>query len=208
MLFILPLLTFLNTNLMASTKCNGSRVQDCHTDPGSTGSNIFSVRDFREVMPGVLYRGGATLGKDRTALSTAQLKSLCEAGVGSAYYLYSKSIPTSKFSCSSGKQVDYDSMDWSKAPSTVNKQIYKSIHDGADPVFVHCWYGIHATGFVSATALIQFCGYSNNEAVAYWKVGIAPSLQYQKVIDKILAFERDPSLTLTPAEQDRVCPKK
>jgi hypothetical protein len=208
MFLVLPILICVSNFVSASTTCEGNSMTDCHTNPQSVGSSLFKVRDFREVMPGVLYRGGATTGEDRTALTKSQLDSICEGGAGSAYYLYKKSVPTDKYSCTSGKSVDYSSMDYSSSPKTINKRIYKSIHDSAKPVFVHCWYGIHATGFVAATALMQFCDYSASEAVEYWKVGIAKKLQYSKVITQIQNFKRDPDLNLTPAEKDRVCPKK
>jgi hypothetical protein len=38
--------------------------------------------------------------------------------------------------------------------------------------------------------------------VEYWKVGVAPKLQYPKVIQSIHNFHPDPRLDLTPEEAD------
>ena len=51
------------------------------------GVPFHGIRDYREVMPGVLYRGGANNG--RGPLNQNQLDALCEEGMGTAYYLYS-----------------------------------------------------------------------------------------------------------------------
>ena len=37
------------------------------------------------------------------------------------------------------------------------------------PVYIHCWNGWHQSGLLSAITLIQFCDYSNKEAIAYWE---------------------------------------
>jgi hypothetical protein len=66
--------------------------------------------------------------------------------------------------------------------------------------------GIHATGAVAATALMQFCGISSKQAVDYWKVGIAPKVQYPSVIHDIQSFQSKPNLELTPDERDAYCP--
>jgi hypothetical protein len=51
-----------------------------------SGVPFHGIRDYREVMPGVLYRGGANNG--HAPLKQDQLDALCEAGIGTADYLY------------------------------------------------------------------------------------------------------------------------
>jgi hypothetical protein len=198
-------ITIGNTGFSA-VQCNGPQVTNCHNSLSSTGSPLFQVRDFREVMPGILYRGGAAVNGKHTELNATQREALCEGGIGISYYLYSTGFTGVHTNCSNGKQMEYKYKDYASAPATINQRIYKSIHDGAPPVFVHCWYGIHATGFIAATALIQFCGFTHSQAVEYWKIGVAKKVQYPKVIKQIKSFKVDPGLLLTPAEKDRVCP--
>jgi hypothetical protein len=54
---------------------------------------------------------------------------------------------------------------------------------------------------------MQFCNTSSQEAVAYWKVGIAPRVQYPSVIRSIESFQRNPELELTPEQQKQYCPQ-
>jgi hypothetical protein len=170
------------------------------------GTQFHGIRDFREVMPGVLYRGGANNGHG--PLNEVQLKALCEDNIGTAIYLYSTGFRgNSSIQCSKGK-LDYIDESWEGAGrSAVHRRIYDTIKNRGKPVFVHCWNGIHATGAVAATALIQFCEVSPQKAVEYWKVGIAPKLQYPKVIQSIQNFRPNPSLDLTPQERAQYCPQ-
>ena len=169
------------------------------------GTTFHGIRDYREVMPGALYRGGANNG--RAPLTTAQLDALCDAGMGTAIYLYTTGFrgPTTVHCARGSLEYIYDGWEGG-GRAAVHRKIYDTIKQGGPPVFIHCWNGIHATGAVAATALVQFCGLSTRQALAYWKVGVAPAVQYPKVIQGIMAFHPDPQLTLTPEERARYCP--
>jgi hypothetical protein len=170
------------------------------------GTQFHGIRDYREVMPGVLYRGGANNG--RGPLNRSQLNALCDEGIGTAVYLYSTQFPgPSTIHCSKGS-LDYVYHGWEgRGRAAVHQQIYNAIKTKSKPVFIHCWNGIHATGAVAATALMQFCGMPGKTAVAYWKVGISSKLQYPHVIQDINNFHPDQSLRLMPEEQAQHCPK-
>ena len=171
-----------------------------------TGSPFHGIRDFREVMPGVLYRGGANNG--HAPLSHDELNALCEDDIGTAIYLYSTGFSgPSVTHCSKGS-LDYIDKGWEgRGRAAVHKQVYDAIKNKGRPIFIHCWYGIHATGAVAATALIQFCNVSPKQAVDYWKVGVPATLQYPKVIQSIMSFKPDPALELTPEDRDQYCPR-
>jgi hypothetical protein len=170
-----------------------------------TGVQFHGIRDFREVMPGVLYRGGANNG--HAPLSHDELKALCEDNIGTAIYLYTTGFSSpSVTQCSKGS-LDYIDKGWEgQGRAAVHKQIYNSIKSKGKAIFIHCWYGIHATGAVAATALMQFCNLTPKQAVEYWKVGVPAKLQYPKVIQSIMSFKPDPALQLTPEERDQYCP--
>jgi hypothetical protein len=172
-------------------------------EPGIT---FHGIRDYREVMPGVLSRGGANNG--RAPLRQEQLNALCEAGFGTAVYLYRTGFTgPSTIHCSKGS-LKYIYEGWEGAGrAAADQQLYDTIKNRGKPIFVHCWNGIHATGAVSATALMQFCGVSPEKAVQYWKVGVAPKVQYPSVIHSIASFQPNPKLQLTPEEREQYCPK-
>src|ERR1700674_2389113 len=171
-----------------------------------TGSQFHGIRDFREVMPGVLYRGGANNG--HAPLSHDELNALCEDDIGPAIYLYTTGFSgPSVTHCSKGS-LNYIDKGWEgSGRAAVHKQIYDTIKYKGKPVFIHRCYGIHAPGAVAATALIQFCNLPPKQAVAYWKVGVLAKLQYPKVIQSIMSFKPDPALQLTPEERDQYCPR-
>ena len=74
------------------------------------GVQFHGIRDYREVMPGVLYRGGANNG--RGPLNQNELDALCEEGMGTAYYLYSTGFHgPSVIHCSKG-DLDYRYEGW------------------------------------------------------------------------------------------------
>lgn len=172
----------------------------------SVGSSFHGVRDFREVLPGVLYRGGANNG--RSPLNSNQLRALCESGMGSSVYLYNSGFAgASNTSCAQGSMSYQYTNYQGQGLRTIHRMIHQTIKTNGKPVFVHCWYGIHATGLVAATALMQFCDINSSQAVEYWKVGIAPSLQYPHVIEAIRNFRPDPNLRLSAQEQRNLCPQ-
>jgi hypothetical protein len=170
-----------------------------------TGSQFHGIRDFREVMPGALYRGGANNG--HAPLSKSELNALCEDNIGTAIYLYTTGFTgPSATSCSKGS-LNYIDKGWEgSGRAAVHQQVYDTIKNKGKPVFIHCWYGIHATGAVAATALMQFCNISPQQAVAYWKVGVPAKLQYPKVIQSIMSFRPNPELQLTSDEREKYCP--
>jgi hypothetical protein len=170
------------------------------------GAPFHGIRDYREVMPGVLYRGGANNG--RGPLRHEQLNALCEAGFGTAVYLYKTGFSgPSTIQCSKGS-LKYIDEGWEgPGRAAVDQQIYDIIKSKGKPIFIHCWNGIHATGAVAATALMQFCDISPQKAVAYWKVGVAPKIQYPSVIRNIESFRPNPKLQLTSEERAQYCPQ-
>lgn len=169
------------------------------------GVPFHGIRDYRQVMPGVMYRGGADNG--RAPLNQGELDALCEEGMGTAYYLYSTGFHgPSVVHCSKGS-LSYEYRGWQgNGRAAIHQAIYDTIKAKGKPIFIHCWNGIHATGAVAATALMQFCGMSSNQAVSYWKVGIAPRVQYPSVIRDIQSFRSNPKLELTPEERITYCP--
>jgi hypothetical protein len=167
---------------------------------------------FRPVLSGVLYRGGFKGGdKNRTGLSNSQRKELCEKGFSKAFYAdFGKNTDYGKTSCSAGT-LDYESARSSR-PSAVMKAIHDVIEkQNEGPVFVHCMWGVHSSGALSAMALVQFCGWSEERAKKYWNDARnnAPcGGGCDKWIDnKFKNFKVDPSLKISKAQQAAICPK-
>ena len=167
---------------------------------------------FRPVLSGVLYRAGFSGGdKSHTGLSDAQRQELCKAGFSEAFYIDFGTKTNFKTTDCGANQLSYH-----KGSSNSAQGIMKDIHDiiknpNKGPALVHCMWGVHSSGSVSAMALMQFCGWSESKAKAYWedaRNNANCSGGCGKWIDsKLKNFKVDPALTISAEEQQRICPK-
>ena len=167
---------------------------------------------FRPVLDGVLYRAGFSGGdKKHTGLSNAQRENLCNAGFSNAYYIDFGSKTDFKTTDCGSNQLSYH-----KGSSNSAHDIMQGIHSiikepNKGPALVHCMWGVHSSGSISAMALMQFCGWSEDKAKTYWEQArnnANCSGGCDKWIDsKFKNFKVDPSLTISSEEQQRICPK-
>jgi hypothetical protein len=177
------------------------------SNPGAPDGVAF----FRPVLDGVLYRGGFSGGdKNRTGLSSSQRGALCSEGFSRGFYAdFGKNTNYGATSCGS-RSFDYQSARSSR-PSNVMKAIHDVIKGNQGPVFVHCMWGVHCSGALSAMALVQFCGWSEEEAKEYWddaRNGAPCSGGCDSWIDaKFDRFSVDPALSITDAERAAICPE-
>ena len=167
---------------------------------------------FRPVLDGVLYRGGFSGGdKTRAGLSSSQRNALCSEGFSKGFYAdFGKNTEYGVTSCGGGS-FDYQSARSSR-PASVMKAIHEVIKSpDSGPVFVHCMWGVHSSGALSAMALVQFCGWSEAAAKEYWndaRNGAPCSGGCDKWIDaKFSGFSYDPSLAISDAERAAICPE-
>jgi hypothetical protein len=107
-------------------------------------------------------------------------------------------------------------MSYAPARSTRPADAIRAIHavatdPGRGPVLVHCMWGVHSSGAISAMALVQFCGWSESRAKAYWneaRNGAPCSGGCDAWIDRHFdAFKPDPALALTDAQRAAICPQ-
>lgn len=167
---------------------------------------------FRPVLSGILYRSGFKGGdKNRTGMSSTQRTELCTEGFETAFYAdFGKNTDYGTTSCG-GNSLEYASARSSR-PDAVMQSVYDTIKTpGKGPVLVHCMWGVHASGALSAMALVQFCGWSEDRAKAYWdeaRNGSPCSNGCDSWIDeKFERFSVNPALQITEAERAAICPK-
>jgi hypothetical protein len=166
---------------------------------------------FRPVLSGVLYRAGFKGGdRERTGLDAAQRRGLCAAGFSTARYVdFGKNTDYADTACGTGQ------MSYAPARSTRPGNVMRAIHaiatdPDSGPMVVHCMWGVHSSGALSAMALVQFCGWSEDRAKAYWnetRNGAPCSGGCDAWIDRHFAnFTFDPALSLTDAQRAAICP--
>jgi hypothetical protein len=192
---------------------------------GQGFEKLYGVRNFRVVLNGILYRGGANnmfhqsnKRSNSNPLPEDGLNNLCGQGFGTAIYLY----PTNYKSASPQKSCkDSEGKSHSLSYLQVNpfepqgmdkilRLVYSNItKEFKGPIYSHCWNGWHASGYVAATALRQFCGASSDEAVRYWDLatdGVNKDKAYERVRRRIRDFKPVSELALAPEQKQMLCP--
>ncbi|MGH9875561.1 MAG: hypothetical protein ACRD9S_24150 [Pyrinomonadaceae bacterium] len=171
----------------------------------------YGLFNYKTVMPGVLYRGSSSGAKGQKApLTAASAQALCQDGFDAVVYAYGTgwSGGDKSIKCANG-QLTYTVKRWdhSDEVKAVLKEIHNIIQDGHGAMYLHCHYGVHASGFEVTAALMQFCGLSGEEGVKYWNSNVAKTIQYPKVQQMIRAFKPYSELKISAEQQARVCPK-
>lgn len=194
---------------------------------GDGYESLYGVRNFRAVLNGVVYRGGANnvynkhqKRANQNPLPNEGLTHLCQEGFGTAIYLYSTNYQTApktttcKSVLNQAQTTNYiqESPHMSEeAGHRVLSLIYHRLLSTTDhsPIYMHCWNGWHASGLISAYTLRQFCGYTVDQAINYWNrntdgnnIGSA----YDRLRAKIRAFKPDPAMTIDKNLQATICP--
>ena len=167
----------------------------------------------RPVLGGVLYRAGFKGGdKAHTGLSETQRTALCEAGFSGARYIdFGSKTQFGTTSCGSNE------LEYKKGSSGGTHNLMQDIHSVIEnpdegPILVHCMWGVHSSGAVSAMALVQFCDWPEDKAKAYWNRARnnAPCGKGgcdQWIDGKFARFKVDPKLKITPEQQEQICPR-
>ncbi len=194
---------------------------------GNGYEDLYGNRNLRAVLNGVYYRGGANNYYHRTnkrnnmnPMPNDGLQNLCEEGFGKAIYLYQENYSTApkSVSCknyrSEDNQLKYDQSTILKYNLEDLRAIHAQILDHIrnprlGPILAHCWNGWHASGYVAATALKQFCGFTAEQAVKYWDLntdGNNKESRYESLRKRIRAFEPDSRFQISEEEQKKICP--
>lgn len=185
---------------------------------------LYGLRNLRVVLHGVMYRGGANNKFHRTnprdnsnPLPPDGLANLCREGFGSAIYLYETNFAPYAEECTTraGRPNHFEYEQISVLASGAGTvEVLGRVHSciagtGPCPVYTHCWNGWHASGLISALALRQFCGFTGEEAVAYWIDGTdsLANSDYPRIKDAIRAFRPVPELDIPASARARICPE-
>lgn len=195
-------------NLMGNAYANLTREEMLQKGDGGLKGMAF----VRPVIKDVLYRAGFKGGdKNHTGLSSEQRQNLCNEGFSEARYIdFGTKTNYGATVCADGSQLNYQSGSSSR-PDQIMKDLYQVITQEKKPMIVHCMWGVHSSGAVAAMALVQFCGWTEDEAKKYWLAAEnnAPcSGGCSNWIDgKFKNFKFNPSLVIDQTIQDKICPK-
>lgn len=192
---------------------------------GNGYDSLYGSRNVRPILHGVAYRGGANnyfhkeaKRNNHNPLPDDGVKNLCKEGFSGSIYLYRKNWetapPITTCDCVNGakNKMDYYQYDYfdDKHVYEMIELVYKSAIDSTrGPVYLHCWNGWHASGFISAVLLKQFCGFSDLEATAYWDLGTDGannSPRYNSIRQRIMDFEPISEFIISDSLGNAICP--
>lgn len=187
---------------------------------GEGDAKLYGTRNFRAVLPGVLYRGGANnkfLAEPRAnmnPLPQVGLDKLCHEEFAVSIYLYGENYSTAprKVNCEVGgkrHQMGYKQHAAYGENYKILSLVFDRIKGKVDgPVYAHCWNGWHSSGMISAMALKQFCGWSDDAADSYWVAHTdGHSKGFPKIRQRIRDFRPYPEFSISKEEQKFICPQ-
>lgn len=189
---------------------------------GKGYSDLWGARNFRVVLHGVFYRGGANNKyfdpprSNTNPLPTKGLQNLCEDDFSGAIYLYSenyKNAPKS-IKCKNTSHQDntftyhqngpYNEADLNKILTLIYDRIKGKL---SGPIYAHCWNGWHASGVISGIALKQFCGWSDAAAEKYWIANTdGNSSGHESTKARLRKFKPLAKYQISKEEQALICP--
>ncbi|MCP4439577.1 MAG: OmpA family protein [Aureispira sp.] len=196
------------------------------TDNSGDGCDIlYGTRNMRAILHGIAYRGGANnyfhkTNKRRNSnpLPDDGVKNLCSEGFSHAVYLYRVNAESMdsvqacdciKGDSSTMKYSQLDYFDTTHIRNIIQMVYEAGVNDDKGPVYLHCWNGWHASGYISAVLLKQFCGYDEWQAVNYWDLGtdgVNKNERYQKIRKMIKNFKPYPQYQFHDTLGNLVCP--
>ena len=192
---------------------------------GNGFDSLYGTRNMRPILHGVAYRGGANnyyhltdKRSNHNPLPNDGMDNLCAEGFSAGIYLYQENFETAPLADTCAclnkdtNTFHYYQKDYfdDRHVHDMVEMVYKSAtNDTVGPVYLHCWNGWHASGFIAAVILKQFCGYSNFDAVNYWDLGTDganTSPRYQTQRERIKAFQPYPEFVIADSLKACLCP--
>jgi len=182
---------------------------------GAGFDELNGCRNIRVVLKNLLYRGGNNHPESfMNPLLPSTIKQLEDQGFNKIIYLYQKNFeeayPVERRDSLLKEGVEYTCNP--KLDSNMVVQFMTDIHKRAmeeDPgmVYAHCWNGWHQSGLLSAYTMMQFCGYTNAQALRYWEINTDGGYKgFHHVKKAILEFVPFEGLEFTLLQRKKYCP--
>ena len=200
-----------------------SSIENRLIDNKGRGDERFDgTRNFRVVLYDLVYRGGGnnlhlkdTIPKYYlwNPMPLYGLRQLHDIGFDKAVYLYSHNFeywyPQTRLD-----SLDAEGFEYICRPKlnsyldTYLSDVYERVNDSAaGMMYMHCWNGWHQSGLISAYTLMQFCDYTNDQALKYWEKCTDGNYKgFPSLKKKIREYKPSPDYTFTDAQKKKHCP--
>ncbi|OGU17576.1 MAG: hypothetical protein A2X61_15335 [Ignavibacteria bacterium GWB2_35_12] len=198
-------------------KCLNDKITD---NFGNGNDALYGTRNMRTILYGIAYRGGANnyyhkscKRDNHNPLPEDGLMNLAKEGFSIAVYLYSRNFDSSKKFIVDTKTKD--TLRYLQITGSNRKTLRKVLELVSEvinepekgPVYFHCWNGWHQSGFISSAILMQFCGFSNQQALQYWLENTdGVNKGYENVKSLIKNFKPFDDIKIDNKTQSKICP--
>jgi len=206
---------------MGTTNQLMSKITD---NRGDGFEDLYGSRNFRTVLHGIYYRGGANNYYHRSnprnnmnPLPQDGLENLCQEGFKKAIYFYETNFSPKEVSCNSrfggANTLSYTQMTALKDNTgfkPILSEIYNCIKSGKGcPIYGHCWNGWHASGLVAAVVLRQYCDFTPEQGLKYWIDGTdsVENSNYPTIKNAITNFIPFPEFAISAQTKKDICPQ-
>ena len=187
---------------------------------GNGFDSLYGTRNMRTVLFGVVYRGGANNFYNKTnkrdnhnPLPIDGLTNLSKQGFSIAVYLYKTNFSESVKYIVNDENNDtlhyiQNSGNRRKDLKKIMLMVQKVIKSpDVGPIYLHCWNGWHQSGYVSAALLMQFCDYSNEQALQYWMENTdGVNKGYENVKSLVKNFVPFADIKIDDSIKKEICP--
>jgi len=198
-------------------ECLSEKITD---NRGNGFEDLYGTRNMKTILFGIAYRGGANnfyhkenKRDNSNPLPNDGLQNLLDEGFSAAIYLYATNFSSAPKELRSKDNKDtlkyyYNGLNTRESIKSVLLMVKEVIENPEKgPIYLHCWNGWHQSGFISACILMQFCGYTNQEALEYWTANTDGNHKgYDKVKKRILEFEIFDDIKIDEKLKKQICP--
>lgn len=189
---------------------------------GNGFDSLYGTRNMRTILFGVAYRGGgnnfyhkSNKRDNHNPLPPDGLQNLSEQGFSKAVYLYSTNFASSekqavsKLSGDTLKYIQNSGMSSEKMKEIMLLVLESINNPETGPIYFHCWNGWHQSGYIASAILMQFCGYSNDDALEYWNKNTdGVNKGYENVKKLVKSFKPFPDIKISEQLKQMICPCK
>lgn len=216
--FVLLAFMSVNANAFENLYEQATYFQELFGNPPS--NTAISNSDYNQgetrpkaVLKGVFYFGGSNVRRD--LLSSSFRTKICNDGFSKVYSVYNDVNTT--ISCKHNN-LSYARIGQAALEPRQGDNVYELLANLYDiiqangrssAVYLHCYYGVHASNTIAQMVLMQFCGISEDEAIHNWdKVDLYDSLGRegtQLQFQKIRNFTPYPEFAISDEQRRAIC---
>jgi hypothetical protein len=184
---------------------------------GKGYDEIYGLRNVRVILKNLVYRGGNNNPISvQNPLTEKSLSDLKKVGFNEVIYLYSKNYKKyytpEKLDSINKAGLNYvckPRLDSANVTYILEK-INDRVNNKSDSmIYLHCWNGWHQSGWIASIILMQYCDYTNREALQYWASNTDKNyIGYDHVTSAIMNYKVNPKYHFSEQQKSEYCPCK